>query len=99
MPDNVVNKELTLLAISGATELETGDYVVRLDFGELLDNTTEIANRLQVRPDVNPLSMKKVAANTLILFLKLEHAKPFSVGSKWKLSIDEIGRITLDGAR
>lgn len=99
MVKNIVEKELQLLSINGTTELATGDYIVRLDFGELIENTPDTANRLQASAGSNPIGMKKVPTNTVFIFLTLEHASSFKVGTKWKLMIGQDSKITLESVK
>jgi hypothetical protein len=96
MPNYVVEKEMQLLSLNGITELKSGEYIVAANFGEMIDNTPEIASRFPVNGETNPLGPKQIAATTLVIYLKLEHAFPFTVGSKWKLKIEESGRILID---
>jgi hypothetical protein len=96
MPENLVEKDLQLLSINGVTELETGEFALALNFGKIIENSPEIASRLENQGNINPLGPKQVATSTMIIYVKSNHAKPFSVGSDWKLSISAEGRITLE---
>ena len=90
-----MEKELMLLSLNGATELKSGEYVVAANFGEIINNTPEIANRMDVAPGTNASGPKQIGASTIVIYLKPEHAYPLSVGSKWKLRIDKSGDINL----
>lgn len=93
MSEHITEKQLTLLQIAGLTDIKTGEYVLRLDFGELIQNNPDITSRLS--PDSNPSGQKEVEAATAVFFLKPEHVGPFRVGLKYKLSVAEDGKIEL----
>lgn len=95
LPELVTEKDLKLLSLNGTTELKSGDYIVAANFGEVVDNTPEIAARLDGTSTGNPSGPKQVGSATVVIYLKLEHAYPFTVGEKWKLKIFKNGNVTL----
>jgi hypothetical protein len=91
----VTEKGLKLLSLNGITELKTGEYVVAANFGEIVDNTPEIAARMDASPSLNPSGPKQIGSATVVIYLKIEHAFPFTVGGKWKLKVFKNGDINL----
>lgn len=95
LPEIVTEKKLRLLSLNGITELKSGEYAVAVNFGEIVDNTPEIAARLDASSSPNPSGPKQIGSATVIIYLKLEHAYPFTVGGNWKLKIFEDGSVNL----
>lgn len=93
MSKNITEKDLQLLSIEGVPELKTGDYCLKLDFGELLENNAEITSRLS--PEYASAGQKQLPTSTVILYLKMENVKPFRVGTNWKLTVAEDENINL----
>ncbi|QGA68917.1 hypothetical protein [Sulfolobus sp. E11-6] len=71
-------------------DVKTGNYMVQLNFGEVIKNEPQIAARLP-SSGVDSSSLSEVAVNKLILIVNLEEAKYFRVGSTWELEIKESG--------
>lgn len=95
MAELVTEKELKLLSLNGMTELKTGEYVVAANFGEIVDNTPEIAARLDASSSPNPSGPRQIGSATVVIYIKVEHAFPFTVGGKWKLKIFRDGNVSL----
>ena len=95
LAEYIMEKKLVLLSLNGSTELKSGDYIVAANFGEVIDNTPEIASRMEISPGSNPSGPRQIGTPMIIIFLKLEYASPFTVGTTWKLSIDKAGSVSL----
>ena len=95
MAELVTEKELKLLSLNGMTELKTGEYVVAANFGEIVDNTPEIAARFDASSSPNPSGPRQIGSATVVIYIKVEHAFPFTVGGKWKLKIFRDGNVSL----
>ena len=95
MAELVTEKELKLLSLNGMTELKTGEYIVAANFGEIVDNTPEIAARLDASSSPNPSGPRQIGSATVVIYIKVEHAFPFTVGGKWKLKIFRDGNVSL----
>ena len=95
LPELVTEKKLRLLSMNGVTELKSGEYAVAANFGEIVDNTPEIAARLETSDSPNPSGSRQIGSATVVIYLKLEHAYPFTVGGNWKLKIFKDGSVNL----
>ena len=91
----VTEKKLKLLSLNGVTELKSGEYAVAVNFGEIVDNTPEIAARLETSISPNPSASKQIGIPTVVIYLKLEYTYPFTVGGNWKLKIFKDGSVNL----
>ena len=95
LPGLVAEKDLKLLSLNGMTDLKTGEYVIAANFGEIVENTPEIAARLDASSSPNPSGPKQIGSAIVIVYLKVEHVFPFTVGGKWKLKVLDNGDINL----
>jgi len=83
-------KVVTVLAIAPATELGSGDLLFIVEFGETIDRTPEIAARLP------PAAQGSNRINVTYLGVWVKSATlPYTIGSKWKLSVADDGKISL----
>jgi len=97
---SMVEKELVLCSITPSYDARTGEYIVQLNFGEVVTNTPEIASRLpQPQPGISLVALKEVPVYTLSLLVRLEEAKRYTVGSKWKLTIEDDGKVVLEAKK
>ncbi|QGA53818.1 hypothetical protein GFS03_04080 [Sulfolobus sp. E5-1-F] len=72
--------KVRLTSAMSTYDVKTGNYMVQLNFGEVIKNEPQIAARLP-SSDVDSSSLSEVAVNKLILIVNLEEAKYFRVGS------------------
>ena len=100
MPTNAgAEKEVTLVTIQPSTDLKTGKFVARMDFGEIIDNSEAVSSRLAVPEGVSPMGAKEVVSLSLLVFADFDRLGGYPVGSKWKLKIEDAGKITLERVR
>jgi hypothetical protein len=78
--------EIEVLSITQATDVITGDLVYQVGFGR----TGKPAKGLPMPPQ-----MTRIASNALIVFMSPENECPYRAGSKWILSIEEDGTLSL----
>lgn len=91
----LLEKPLKVISLNGATDTKTGEYVVQINFGEIVENNEEISSRLNFGPEINRSGPRQIGVSTLTIFLKPEHASPFRVNSNWNLVVSDNGTINI----
>jgi hypothetical protein len=76
-----------VISINPATDVITGDLVYQVIFGI-------IGSPMQGLPLSAP--QKQIASNRLILYFKVGEGSPYLAGSKWKMKVENDGRISLE---
>jgi len=90
MSGQTITKNVTVISVVPAIELATGEGLQQVAFGENIEVTNEILSRIPPQSLVG----KKLGVSDLILFVKMEES-PYAVGSKWRLTVETDGKITL----
>ena len=90
MPDQTITKTVTVISVVPSVELSSGDPILQVVFGQSVDVNPEILTRIAEQGPVG----KKVGAADLVLFVKME-LSPYNVGSKWELTIETTGKVSL----
>ena len=81
------SKVLEVLTVRQVLEGTTGNPLYRVSFGEMVDVPSDGKQR-HVRA-------KKMGLSTLVMFLPYGEALPYRPGSRWKLSLESNGNMTL----
>ncbi len=54
----VTQRELTLLSVTPAYDIRTGEHIVELNFGEVIQNPPEVASRITPpQPGIPPVAL------------------------------------------
>ena len=80
------NQEVEVLTITQATAILSGELVYQVSFGLIGEPVSGIA----------PPQIKKVSSNVLVMFLPRDKRCPYMAGSKWMLTVEDDGTITLN---
>jgi hypothetical protein len=87
-------KAVEVIAITRATESETGERMYQIVFGEVLPIDEELRKFLPALPMSKP--PKDMYPTSLIVFAKFLREVPYIVGSQWFLKIEDNGIISLE---
>ena len=87
-----MEKEVLVYSVTPSTEVATGDNTYNVFFGDYVNATPEIISTLQLQVG-QPLP-KKVGVFWLILNIKSDEV-PYRIGSRWRLTVENDGRLTL----
>lgn len=90
----VHKKTVEVISVTRAVEGASGDSIYQVQFGEMIEVGDDLKpfvppNQLGGRPP------KKLAAATIILFYKEDKPVPYVVGTRWDLTINGDGQLTL----
>ena len=85
-----VEKVLSVLSITSAPELSTGDQLTVVSLGQFVDKSG-VANRL-TNPEQYP---NQIPAVYLAFFYRASTEVPYRVGSKWRMRIEEDGSMSV----
>ena len=98
MPEDIIDKTLTVTSVNVVTELATGDFIYQVTFGYYTRNTPEILAR--IIPNMRDMfsSTKNIVINEITLLVKSDEV-PYRVGSKWKMKIHKNGSLNLVEAK
>ena len=89
----MVEIKIQILNVQRVTDIATGDIVVQITLGTPIPMNDEIQARL---PAERVESLPSESYTNLIqMMLPFEEAKKYIVGSKWKLTIEKTGRISI----
>ena len=80
---------LVVLSIAEAWEAATGDSLYLVKFGQYIDATPQLLSRIESKG-----GMKRVSTEWLNLYYKGESV-PYMVGSKWRLTVNNDGAVSL----
>jgi hypothetical protein len=89
---NAVEKDLVVYQVFPITEVATGNIIYQVLFGEYVDVTPDILDRMDMMPG-QPIP-RRVPVMWLALNMK-DDTVPYRVGSKWRATMDEQGNINL----
>ncbi|MDG7016397.1 MAG: hypothetical protein JRM82_03375 [Nitrososphaerota archaeon] len=78
------------MTVRQVLEGTTGNPLYRVCFGEMVD----VAPSKQVSPGFTRRA-KKIGLSTLVMFVPYGEALPYRPGSRWKMSIDQRGNVSL----
>ncbi len=92
MPPNVFERDVTAISVAPITELASGNSIYQVIFGNYIEATPEIIDRLP--PQAKQGLAKQIPITELTFFIKGAEI-PYRIGSKWKLSIKEDGTLSL----
>lgn len=81
-------RDLTLISVSPVASIETGDTMHQVAFGNYVKVTDKIAKRIQQQSEKAVLP-NEIPINELILIMDFAALEPYTIGSKWKLEIEE----------
>ena len=89
----MVEIEIQILNVQRVTDIATGDIVVQITLGTPIPMNDEIQARLPADRDVSLPS--ESYTNLIQIMLPFEEAGKYIVGSKWKLTIEKSGKISI----
>jgi len=92
MPSNLFDRDLTAISVAPVTGLASGDSIYQVIFGNYVEATPEIIDRLP--PQLKQGLSKQIPITELTLFMKAAEI-PYRIGSKWKLTIRDDGTLNL----
>ena len=94
MSEDIVTKTFSVISISPAIELATGDNINQVVFGEYVGITPELLNRLPPPVRQQYAAVKKIGAVHVVVFIKTTEI-PYTIGSKWKITIGSDGTLKI----
>ncbi len=93
MSDKIVEKTLTVIAVSNSVEFSTGDNMYQVGFGHFETVTQEMLDRLP--PVLRQFGVgSQAGVNEIVIFLKTNEV-PYRVGSQWKVLINKDGSVSI----
>lgn len=84
---------VTVLSIRHATEVDTGDHLYRVTFGQMVNAEGTVSTRLRLGPRGRP---KKIGKISVVLYLPDSGPLPYRVGSNWLMKVDPTGDVVLE---
>ena len=81
-------KGLTVIGITPTGSIETGETLHQIAFGKYVKVTDSIVKRIK-QSSSDSMLPKEIPINELILIMKFSSLEPYTIGSEWKLEIDD----------
>lgn len=78
-------------------ESHTGDSIFQVQFGDVVEVDEELRRFVPATPFSKP--QKFVYPNVLTLFIKSGEPLPYNVGSRWIVSVERDGTLSLERVR
>ena len=91
----MVEIKIQILNVQRVTDIATGDIVVQITLGTPIPMNDEIQARLPAERERVESLPSESYTNLIQMMLPFEEAKKYIVGSKWKLTIEKTGRISI----
>jgi len=95
MTTNIIfEKEVIVTEIRCIREVQTGDAIHQIQFGDYIKSTAEIVQKINQMSNVVRVG-DDIPVQWFTLNVKNVKVIPYKVGSKWKLAMNENGSITM----
>ncbi len=94
MSEDIVTKTFSVISVNPAIELATGDNIYQITFGKYAKITQELLNRLPPLQRQMYASAKEIGVTNVVLFIKKPEI-PYTIGSKWKITIGSDGTLKI----
>jgi hypothetical protein len=89
----IFEQEVEVISIGRIIDVSTGDFIYQIQFGKMFDvkgDGKAIHSPLPGAPPAN-----KQVSIVLVLNVDIKGAAPYLVGSRWTISIDDNGKLSL----
>lgn len=87
-------KEVEVIQVTRAVEGHTGDSIFQVQFGAVIEVDEELRRFIPTTPYSKP--QRFVYPNVITLFVKSGEPLPYKVGSRWVISVQRDGRLSLE---